>query len=716
VTAVSVIMPAFNVEPYLGEAIDSVLAQTFRSFELVIADDGSSDGTWTVASEWHARYPSRITLVRQPNRGVSAARNAAMRVARGDVFALLDGDDMWDPEFLAAQMRLFEDRPEVDVVSGNGWYLGGPRHGQPAQPSPDWRPAPCLESILRDHEAVFIMSLFRRRVYERIGGYDEALRTNEDYDFWIRAAAAGSIFARNLTPLGWYRRRNDSLSADSVRMLRGILRVYDKSRALCPDGSPERAILEQQIARFRIEATAAEARQALERGEGRAAARHLADLATARGGAALRCAASAARIAPPAAIAAWRVRNIPRRARDSTVAVRSACRVPLRALQRLDRALSRHNQRRVVLVEARTPMNLVVLQPIYEALLADHRLEVRFTARDRPDLEGAFARAGLEQRVVSRRRATWLRTDLYINADPWDSVRLYRCRWRVNFFHGVAGKFDLDRPLARPMGLERYTRIAFPNPARLRNYVAMGLVTPEQAALVGFPKLDALVADPGSPREARVPLGLDPDRPTAIYAPTFSPCSSLQQSGERIVRALVDAGCNVIVKLHDRSLDPDPRYSGGVDWPTRFRRLEAPGRLLFARDPDSTPYLRASDVMVTDHSTVGFEFCTLDRPLIVYDTPDLLRGARINPAKWRLLRSAATVVRTPGELLRAVDAALANPAALSTARAHAAREVFHEPGRATARALALIYETLEMEPVSAAATAPPGALTRAGAA
>ena len=87
---------------------------------------------------------------------------------------------------------------------------------------------------------------------------------------------------------------------------------------------------------------------------------------------------------------------------------------------------------------------------------------------------------------------------------------------------------------------------------------------------VGFPKLDALVNAAIPPRAAAERLGIPPDRPTAIYAPTFSPHSSLQEHGVTIARELLTSGFNVIVKLHDRSLDPDPRYSGGVDWRARF--------------------------------------------------------------------------------------------------------------------------------------------------
>jgi hypothetical protein len=348
-----------------------------------------------------------------------------------------------------------------------------------------------------------------------------------------------------------------------------------------------------------------------------------------------------------------------------------------------------------VLVDARTPMNLAVLAPVWRHLLADSRLDVRFTGPERTDLRRALASAGVAQRAVSRAAARLQRWDLYVNADPWDPATLLRCRRRVNFFHGVAGKYDLECPVGLQIDVHIYDRLAFPNAGRMRRYVAAGLVKPERAVLVGFPKLDALVNNRVPAREHAVALGLDPAVPTAIYAPTFSPQASLQQHGEAIVRALLDAGLNVIVKLHDRSLDPDPRYSGGCDWRARFAALARHKRFLFADGADSGGYLLASDLLVTDHSTVGFEFCALDRPVIVFDVPELLVAARVDRGRVELLRSAADVIERIDQIPGAVAKALRDPRAKRAARLAAAGEVFHDPGRATERALALCYELLE---------------------
>ena len=375
----------------------------------------------------------------------------------------------------------------------------------------------------------------------------------------------------------------------------------------------------------------------------------------------------------------------------------------IRALRGLDRAMGRRNGRRSILVEARTPLNLAVLRPVLDRLLADSRMDVWFTGVERDDLRQAFNELGVADRTLPRTDAAWTRFDVYINADPWDAVALHRCNRQLNFFHGVAGKYDLDCPVNLPIGFDRYDRVAFPNVDRLTRYVKAGIVATERAALVGYPKADALANETTTSSTVAASLGLDPSRATVVYAPTFSTASSLHSHGEAIIQALLDSGWNVIAKLHDRSFDPDPKYSGGVDWRSRLKRFARSPGFLLADSGDSTKYVLAGDLLITDHSSIGFEFCVLDRPVVVFDAPELIKAARINPDKAALLRSAATVVSSTEDLPPIVRTELANPSRLAAERASAARQVFYEPGTATDRALTLVYDMLDLAPAAACA-------------
>src|SRR5438874_3398690 len=125
---VSIIMPAYKAEPYIAETLESVVAQTFADFEVLVVDDGSPDGTAAVAQQFVDR-DSRIRLIRQQNQRVSVARNTAMTAATGRFFALLDSDDVWKPEYLAEQLKVLDERPEADIVSANAVNLGGPLDG-----------------------------------------------------------------------------------------------------------------------------------------------------------------------------------------------------------------------------------------------------------------------------------------------------------------------------------------------------------------------------------------------------------------------------------------------------------------------------------------------------------------------------------------------------------------------------------------------------------
>jgi hypothetical protein len=352
-----------------------------------------------------------------------------------------------------------------------------------------------------------------------------------------------------------------------------------------------------------------------------------------------------------------------------------------------------------VLFEAASPMSLAVFRPLFERLYRDQRLQLWFTTSDESwDADRIFRAAGITERIVTPAAARWMKFDAYVNADFWNMTWLPRRTRRIHMFHGVAGKYDLDAPVRLAPVVASFDRLMFPNQDRLLRYARAGLIDPDgpEAALVGYPKVDCLVDGSLDRSAIQRSLGLDPAAPTVLYAPTWSPYSSLHSIGTEVIEALARLGLNVIVKLHDRSYDQSLRGSGGVDWRTRLERICRNEHFHLAQDADASPYLFVADALVTDHSSVGFEFMLLDRPVIVIDCPVLIEKARVSADKVRLLRSAAAVVADAAEVTRAVRQELADPARLSPERRAIAAELFYGPGGATARALKDVYDLLAL--------------------
>jgi hypothetical protein len=365
----------------------------------------------------------------------------------------------------------------------------------------------------------------------------------------------------------------------------------------------------------------------------------------------------------------------------------------------LDQRVRGHHARRHVLVYARNAMHVAVMDPVVSVLEADLRITISYLA-ETPSKQAHIERATARpRRWVRAAAAARRRVDLFLSADPWNSPTLYRCYGRMNFFHGVAGKYDLDDPSHLPIGFDEWDRVAFINADRMQRYAALGILKPGAAVLVGFPKLDALVNGRIDGAAVRRGLGLDPRQRTALYAPTWSSASSLNMAGDAIIGSLAAAGFNVIVKPHDLSFDLSRKYSGGIDWRERLRAIERSGQIVVTHDADASRLMAASDVLVTDHSSIGFEFCLLDRPILVIDAPDLPRVARINPERIALLRSAARVVYEPSAIGSAAIEELADPGRRAADRAAIARASFFEPGTATERAVDVAYELLQLTPL-----------------
>jgi CDP-glycerol glycerophosphotransferase (TagB/SpsB family) len=293
-----------------------------------------------------------------------------------------------------------------------------------------------------------------------------------------------------------------------------------------------------------------------------------------------------------------------------------------------------------------------------------------------------------------------MKFDAYITADLlW--VKLPRGTRRIFTFHGVAGKYGnvYDSP---DSSMRDWDRLFFINQRRMRNFVASGAIDPESdaARLVGYPKLDCLVDGTLKRDEALSSLGIDPRRQTVMYAPTWSQYSSLNKMGEELIERLCAAGYAVIVKLHDRSRDPAHIHSGGVDWVSRLEPVLARSAGHLATGSDASLYLAAADALITDHSSVGFEYLLLDRPLIRIEAPELIAATNIHSDYVSLMAEASTTVKTAEQAVSAVYRSLSEPMQKSVSRKAVADELFYRPGTATKRAVRELYEVLELDPIA----------------
>jgi len=352
---------------------------------------------------------------------------------------------------------------------------------------------------------------------------------------------------------------------------------------------------------------------------------------------------------------------------------------------------------RRVLVDARTPVHYTMFAPVHRAMEGDGRVQFHFIASDEPGQAASIFRdAGPHARLVGPAAAAMTKYDAYLTSDfTW--TRLLHRTCRIQMFHGVGGKYGFDAP-TEPLGA--WHRLFFVNRRRLNNCVAAGALDASSPAirLIGMPKVDCLV-DGSLQRDAvLVALGLAPERPTILYAPTWSPASSLNAMGIELIGRLGAMPVNVIVKLHDRSCDRRPQYSGGIDWIAALRPHLRSGRVVLARDADICPYLAASDVLVTDHSSCGFEYLLLDRPLVRIHRPALIELARIHPDYVRLLAEVSESTDGAGDTIAAVERALERPHAKSATRREVAADLFHQPGTATARCAAEMYAAIDLDP------------------
>ena len=185
----SVIIPTHNRKGFLGEAIRSVLNQTYRDFELIVIDDGSTDKSDEVIKE----FEGKIIYKYQKNKGASSARNAGVKLSKGQYISFLDSDDLWDKEKLMEQIEFFKEHPEAKICyTDEIWIRYGVRVNpmKKHQKYSGWIFDKCLPLCIISISSV----MMKRELFDEVGLFDEDLPACEDYDMWLRISARYPVY------------------------------------------------------------------------------------------------------------------------------------------------------------------------------------------------------------------------------------------------------------------------------------------------------------------------------------------------------------------------------------------------------------------------------------------------------------------------------------------------------------------------------------------
>jgi hypothetical protein len=266
----SVVIPAYQAAATVADAIGSVRSQTYPPAEIIVCDDGSTDD-FNGAIEPHR---DAIKLLRQPNQGVVAARNALLRAAAADFVVPLDADDVYAPTRLQRLAELAETRPDLDILATDAHFVVDGRvvgrfNAETPFPVENQR-----EEILR--RCFLICPAMRRESLLAVGGYDERLSTAEDWDCCIRLIHSGASAGLVDEPLLEYRLRSESLTSSRGETLSDRVRVLEKAAAQTGLSDGERGAAQAALARHRERALQQAAREAVHRDDPDARGRLLA--------------------------------------------------------------------------------------------------------------------------------------------------------------------------------------------------------------------------------------------------------------------------------------------------------------------------------------------------------------------------------------------------------------------------------------------------------
>jgi glycosyltransferase involved in cell wall biosynthesis len=662
---VTIVLTTHNHEHYLEEAFRSVIAQTFRNWELVIVNDASTDGTSALIERLiseHKEY--RITSLLLDGAGPARARNTGVQHGTAPYLLLLDGDDILSAQYIEYQLPVIERDPNL------GWVF--PVSVQAGSFHRLWSKRPFDVAELAAADRMPVNSLMRREMFSELGGFStELVGAYEDWDLWLRAVRAG--WKAKLVPeaLFLYRKVSGSRcdfngqpEAPEIEAKKTMIRRVPEFYLSAAVDHP---VLNQML-RIHPEIVDEEFGARMER---RFAANEPPDH-------------PATNPELPAVT--------PTRVVISTLPqVREEAAAP--TLSSLPEYPTTNRDPVRILFYFFKNVHIPVLLPVFHEMRRQGGYEIAFFVHG----HDRQIRAGLEAQELEILQQYGV--PILDNAQEWNAdvslmadnvaFHLFGCGKIVNVGHGLLskGQYFTDTDMIHRENLEDL--LCVPGPYHKQRLSESGRVFIPVVA-TGFPKLDRLFDANGPSREELMrSLNLDPAKRTILFAPTFNmTLSSIPILWMRVAE-LADENTYLLIKLHSSSL---PEFKSA------YRELaEKHKNVIYAEDPDITNLLRLADVMLSDVSSVFMEFMALDKPVVLFDNPNQSTYRHYDPRDieyaWRDVGVRAS---TLDEVKEGVRRGFENPGEFSEKRrAYAEQLLANRDGSAAGNVIQAIHDLLD---------------------
>ena len=231
---VSVILPTYNRANYIARALDSILVQTYKDYEIIVVDDGSTDAT----SEVLKHFSDKIKYIRQSNQGSATARNRGIQESKGEYIAFLDSDDYWVPEKLQEQVNVLAVHPEVGIVYARMPIIN--EKGEKIGMKPAGVSGKNFKELLEVWGDLPTSTVMTRRVcFNEVGLFDTTLVTMQDIDMWLRISRRYQLYEIEGKVLAYYCRHNTQITTNKIKVYSGLVTIYKKILRSYPDAPRE---------------------------------------------------------------------------------------------------------------------------------------------------------------------------------------------------------------------------------------------------------------------------------------------------------------------------------------------------------------------------------------------------------------------------------------------------------------------------------------------